>query len=154
MQPPPRKIEISVPEQELRLVEGDQVVAAFPVSTSKFGIGSEEGSFKTPCGRFRVAERIGDGMPEGTIFRSREPIGQWDPSVSEPGDLVLSRILWLEGLEAGNANTKDRYIYIHGTNHEGEIGQPASIGCVRMRNADVVTLFAAVEEGTAVEIVI
>ena len=149
----PRKLQISIARRELQLLEGDQVVATYPVSTSKYGPGTEPGSFKTPTGRFRVAERHGHDAPSGTIFKSRQPIGLWNPAdPADDGDYVLTRILWLDGLEEHNANTKDRYIYIHGTNQEGLIGQPASIGCVRMRNDDVVRLFELVPEGTEVEI--
>ncbi len=152
MQPAPRKIEVSVSAQELRLLEGDQVVAAYPVSTSRYGTGCEEGSFRTPLGRFRVAERHGEGAPPGTIFKGRQPQGQWQACDAVDEDLVLTRILWLEGLEESNANTKERYIYIHGTNQEESVGQPASIGCVRMRNADVMALYDLAPEGTEVDI--
>jgi lipoprotein-anchoring transpeptidase ErfK/SrfK len=155
MQDAGRKIEVSVAEQRLRVVdELGREVASWPVSTSRFGTGCEEGSHKTPTGKFRVAERHGDGAPERTIFRSRRPEGVWDPSEPVEGDLVLTRILWLEGAEEANANTKQRYIYIHGTNQEDRIGEPASIGCVRMRNADVIALYELAPEGTEVEIVV
>jgi lipoprotein-anchoring transpeptidase ErfK/SrfK len=106
---------------------------------------------KTPTGRFRVAEKIGRDMPSKTIFRSRLPLRPSDP-LPETEDLITSRILWLEGLDAENANTRERFIYIHGTKHEDKIGTPASCGCVRMRNADVVELFDLVDEGTTVVI--
>ena len=154
MQPIQRKIQVSVRDQQLRLLHGVEIEAVFPISTSRFGVGSEAGSYRTPLGTFRIAERIGDGAPEGTIFQSRVPSGQWEPGMITPEDLVLTRILWLDGLEEGNANTRDRYIYIHGTNDEDSIGKPASCGCVRMRNADVVALFDRVAEGTEVEIVV
>ena len=154
MQPADRRIEVSVAHQLLRLYENEEVVGEWPVSTSKFGEGFEDGSFKTPLGKFRVSEEFGDGAPVGTIFKSRLPIGVLDEKEDPtPDDLILSRILWLEGLDEENENTKDRYIYIHGTNHEELIGQPASIGCVRMKNSDVVSLFDQVSVGTSVEIV-
>ena len=109
------------------------------------------GSMKTPIGRFRVAEKIGDDMPGGTVFQSRVPLRPIDP-VPPTEDLVMSRILWLDGLDERNANTHDRFIYIHGTKHEDKIGTPASCGCVRMRNADVIELFDLVQEGTPVVI--
>ena len=145
------KIAISVREQRLTLKCGRKKVAAYPVSTSRFGLGSKEGSFKTPTGKFRIAERIGDGMPSGTVFKSRRPVKATAKMLRED-DLVMTRILWLDGLEPRNANTHDRYVYIHGTNHEEELGTPASHGCIRMRNADVIELFDRVEEGTPVEI--
>ncbi len=106
---------------------------------------------KTPLGRFRIGEKIGDEFPNGTIFRSRLPLGPDDPPPSTD-DLIQSRILWLDGLEEHNANTRDRFIYIHGTNHEEEIGQPASHGCIRMKNADLIALFDQVPLGAEVVI--
>jgi lipoprotein-anchoring transpeptidase ErfK/SrfK len=144
-------IEVSIRDQRLILKRGDETVRAYPVSTSRFGIGTEEGSFKTPTGRFRIGKKIGHQMPAGTVFRSRIPLGPEDP-LPPTEDLVMSRILWLDGLEDRNANTRDRFIYIHGTKHENEIGSAASHGCVRMRNTDVVELFDLVEEGTPVVI--
>ena len=145
------KIQISVREQRLTLKSGRKKLAAYPVSTSRFGLGSKEGSFKTPTGKFRIAERIGDGMPAGTVFKSRRPVKATKKMLRED-DLVMTRILWLDGLEPRNANTHGRYVYIHGTNHEGDIGMAASHGCIRMKNADVVELFDRVAEGTPVEI--
>ena len=106
---------------------------------------------KTPTGRFRVAEKIGGDTPAGTVFRSRMPLGPDDPPPPTE-DLVMSRILWLDGLDEHNANTRDRFIYIHGTKHEDKIGRPDSHGCVRMRNADVIELFDLVEDGAPVVI--
>ncbi len=154
MQEPQRKIQVSVPDQELRLLEGETVVKTWPVSTSKYGLGNEEGSFKTPVGKFQVSEEFGDDAPAGTIFKGRQPVGQWSPDQPTDEDMVLTRILWLEGLENHNANTKERFIYIHGTNDEERIGQPASIGCVRMKNDDVIALYDQVGVGTEVEIVV
>ena len=145
------KIQISVRGQRLTLRAGGKKVAAYPISTSRFGLGSKEGSFKTPTGKFRIAEKIGEAMPSGTVFRSRRPVKPTRKMLRED-DLVMTRILWLDGLERRNANTHARYVYIHGTNHEEEIGTPASHGCIRMRNADVIELFERVEPGTLVEI--
>lgn len=145
------KIQISVRDQCLTLRAGRKKVAIYPVSTSRFGLGSKEGSFKTPTGKFRIAEKIGEGMPSSTVFKSRRPVKPTKKMLRDD-DLVMTRILWLDGLEPRNANTHARYVYIHGTNHEEEIGTPASHGCVRMRNADVIELFERVEEGTPVEI--
>lgn len=124
---------------------------SFPVSTSRFGLGCEEGSLKTPTGRFRIAEKIGGGQPIDIAFKARLPMHASKKTL-EADDLVMSRILWLDGLGEGNANTRARYIYIHGTNHEELIGQPASHGCIRMRNADVAELYDLVEVGTPVAI--
>jgi lipoprotein-anchoring transpeptidase ErfK/SrfK len=144
-----KSIHISVRDQVLTLNEGESPVRTYSVSTSRFGVGTEKGSFKTPIGRFRVAEKIGGDMPAETIFQSRVPLKPGDP-LPPTEDLVMSRILWLDGLDEHNANTRDRFIYIHGTKHEGKIGSPASCGCIRMRNADVVELFDLVESDTPV----
>jgi len=144
-------IHISVRTQQLTLKNGRKKLGSYPISTSRFGLGTEEGSMKTPTGRFRIAEKIGDGMPVGTVFKSRRPIKATKKLLREE-DLVMTRILWLDGLEPGNANTHDRYIYIHGTNHEESIGEPASHGCIRMRNADLLELFEQVTTDTPVMI--
>lgn len=143
------KIHISVSKQELTLKSGRKKLAAYPVSTSQFGLGSKEGSMKTPTGRFRIAEKIGDGMALGTVFKSRRPVKPTKKMLRDD-DLVMTRILWLDGLQRANANTYDRFIYIHGTNHEGQIGEPASHGCIRMRNSDLVELFDRVGVETPV----
>jgi lipoprotein-anchoring transpeptidase ErfK/SrfK len=143
------KINISVQKQELTLKLGRKKLAAYPVSTSRFGLGSKEGSLKTPTGKFRIAEKIGDEMPLGTVFKSRRPVKATKKMLRED-DLVMTRILWLDGVEPGNANTYERFIYIHGTNHEGQIGEPDSHGCIRMRNSDLVELFDRVEIDTPV----
>ena len=142
-------IHISIRDQQLTVKEGQTPILTYPVSTSRFGIGTKQGSLKTPVGRFRVAEKIGGDTPAGTIFRSRVPLKPGDP-LPPTDDLVMSRILWLDGLDEHNANTRDRFIYIHGTKHEGKIGSPASCGCIRMRNADVVELFDRVAQDTPV----
>ncbi len=151
MQTSLRHIHISIRDQRLILKEGETPIRSYPVSTSRFGVGTEEGSNKTPTGHFRVVEKIGGDLPSGTIFQSRIPLEVGDP-LPPTEDLVMSRILWLEGLEEDNANTRDRFIYIHGTKHENKIGSPASHGCVRMRNSDVVELFDLVDDGTPVVI--
>jgi lipoprotein-anchoring transpeptidase ErfK/SrfK len=146
-----KTIHVSIRDQQLTLKENERPIRTYPVSTSRFGIGTELGSLKTPIGRFRVGEKIGDDMPGGTIFVGRVPV---DPGEAAPPteDLVMSRILWLDGLDGHNANTRDRFVYIHGTKHEDKIGTAASHGCVRMRNADVIELFEMVDEGTPVVI--
>jgi lipoprotein-anchoring transpeptidase ErfK/SrfK len=132
-------------------MEGRQTAAEFPVSTSKFGLGFREGSYQTPTGKFRIARKIGGNAEPWTIFRARKNTGR----IAKPGgdeDLVLTRILTLDGLERANANSLARYIYIHGTNQEHLIGTPASHGCVRLRNADMITLHRMVAAGTPVRI--
>ena len=145
------KINISVKKQELALKLGREKLAAYPISTSRFGLGTREGSLKTPTGRFRIAEKIGEGMPVGTVFKSRRPV-KATKKMMRDHDLVMTRILWLAGTGRENANTYERFIYIHGTNHEGQIGEAASHGCIRMRNSDLVELFDRVEIDTPVMI--
>ena len=106
---------------------------------------------RTPTGRFCIAKKIGGETPSGTIFQSRVPLKPEEP-LPPTEDLVMSRILWLDGLDEQNANTRDRFIYIHGTKHEQKIGTADSCGCVRMRNTDVIELFDFVDEGTPVVI--
>jgi lipoprotein-anchoring transpeptidase ErfK/SrfK len=144
-------IVVSVPRQRLDLLEGERVVETWPISTSKFGLGTLPGSYCTPTGRFVVSEAIGKGAPAWAIFKSRRPTGEL-AAIGGEEDHVLTRILWLDGLDPENANTHDRYVYIHGTNQEAQIGTPASHGCVRMRNADILDLFDRVGPGTSVRI--
>jgi L,D-transpeptidase YbiS len=147
-----RSLVVDVATQTLRVMDGRKVAAEFPVSTSKFGLGFQEGSYQTPTGKFRIARKIGGSAPPWTIFRARKNTGrQAKPGGDE--DLVLTRILTLDGLEPRNANSLARYIYIHGTNQEHLIGTPASHGCVRLRNADMIALHRMVRAGTPVRIV-
>src|SRR5207244_7252263 len=141
------KIDVSVRDQRLILTLHGEELRSYPISTSRFGIGIQEGSMKTPLGRFRIAEKIGDGAAPGTIFKARVALGPDDP-LPDTEDFVTSRILWLDGVDEHNANTRDRFIYIHGTKHEDEIGTPASHGCIRMRNADVIELFKLLDDTT------
>jgi len=145
------QIRIHVPSQTLDLIKEGEVIRCYAISTSRFGIGSEPGSYKTPEGRFRISEKIGEGAPPGEIFVGRVPTSRLGEE-SDEQDHVQTRILWLDGLEPGNANTHERYIYIHGTNAETQIGTPASLGCVRMSNLDVIDLYDHVTIGTPVEI--
>ena len=145
------KIHISVREQRLTLKSGRKKLGTYPVSTSRFGLGTEEGSMKTPTGRFRIAKKIGDGMPLGTVFKNRRRV-RATKKLMRDEDLVMTRILWLDGLDPENSNTHERFIYIHGTNHEENLGEPASHGCIRMRNIDLLELFELVEVDTPVAI--
>ena len=145
------QIRIHVPSQTLDLLDEGRLLRRYVISTSRFGLGTEPGSNRTPTGRFRIAEKIGTGAPPGEIFVSRVPTGRFGTEDDEH-DHVQTRILWLEGLDPENANTLDRYIYIHGTNAESQLGTPASCGCVRMNNDDIIDLYARVETGVPVEI--
>lgn len=156
------RIEISIPEQSLRLLSDDGTeTARYSVSTARSGAGELEGSFCTPRGAHIVRAKIGAAQPLNTVFRGRRPTGEvWTPDLGErfPGrDWILTRILWLSGLEVGrnrlgNVDTMRRYIYIHGSPDSVPMGKPGSIGCIRMRNADIVELFERVAAGTAVTI--
>ena len=143
------RLEVSVDDQ---LFRGDELVRTFVISTARKGVGSTPGSHRTPTGRFVIVQKIGDGMPEGTIFKSREPVGQWQPGEACDKDLVLTRIIRISGLEPDNANSFDRFIYFHGTNREDLLGTPASCGCIRLSNRDVIELHDLVEPGMKVVI--
>ena len=145
------QILVHVPSQTLDLTDGGALVRRYAVSTSRFGLGTEPGSNQTPAGHFRIAEKIGDGAVRGEIFISREPTGRTGAETDDH-DHVQTRILWLDGLDDANTNTKARYIYIHGTNAEHLIGTPTSHGCVRLANQDAMDLFEIVPEGTGVVI--
>jgi len=147
-----RHLVVSIDDQSIQLMEGSKCIVEFPVSTSIKGMGFGEGSYRTPTGRFRIVEKIGAAQPVGTIFKHRQPVGIWQPGLPADGDLILSRILRIEGLDAANANSMDRMIYLHGTNHEEKLGQPASKGCIRLSNAAMLELFEMVDEGIELEI--
>ncbi len=144
------RIFVHISSQTLDLLDDSgALLRRYACSTSKFGTGTEPGSNRTPLGKFRIAEKHGHSAPPGMIFKGRKPTGEIAAHSLE-GDHVTTRILWLDGLDAENANTKDRYIYIHGTNAEHLIGMSASHGCVRLSNADVIDLFDTVPEGIEV----
>lgn len=147
------RLEVSIDDQRLDVLnhKGD-LLRSFSVSTAKKGVGFREESFRTPTGRFRICEKIGDGEKPNTIFKQRVPAGIWKKGTPAAGDLVLTRILRLDGLDPENANSKKRCIYIHGTNREDLIGRPASIGCVRLSNAEMVELYDMVPEKTSLYI--
>ena len=149
-------LRVSISAQRLDIIADDGSVSrSFPVSTAKKGTGSEPNSHKTPLGWHRVCQKIGDHAESGTQFVGRKPNGRvWKSSDPvEEKNLVLTRILWLDGEEDHNKTSKDRYIYIHGTNREDLIGQPASAGCVCLRNADVIELYDLIPLGTRIEII-
>jgi len=153
-------IRINVAEQKLYLLNEQGVAERdFPVSTSKYGVGNENGSEKTPLGLHRIKDKIGGSMPINMVMVSREPKGLLQDCINQgielPDDVITSRIMWLEGMEPGRnqggyVDTYNRYIYIHGTSEESKIGTPASIGCIRMHNQDVIDLYRLVEIGTEV----
>jgi UDP-N-acetylmuramate--alanine ligase len=149
---PDRLLVVDAERQSAIWLEGGVPVASWPVSTARAGIGGEEGSYRTPPGWHRIKARIGDGAVPGTVFVSREPTGEIWCGEPREDDLILTRILTLEGLEDGvnrgdGCDTLARYIYLHGTNHEVLVGRPVSHGCVRLSNDDVRQLFALLREG-------
>ncbi len=149
---PPRVI-ISVKDQKLMVIEDGKRAAVYPVSTSKFGLGDRWGSMATPLGWLQVAEKIGDHAPPGAVFRKRRFTGEI-LSPNAPGrDPIVTRIIWLRGLERENANAFSRCIYIHGTPEEKIIGKPASYGCVRMSSKDVTEVYAQIRIGALVRII-
>ena len=138
----PPIIHVSVREQ--RLTYGE---FSAPVSTGAAGVGSQEGSGRTPLGRFRICSKHGENAPLHAVFRARIPVGVY-PAAAPDADAILARILCLDGLEPANANTRTRYIYIHGTNEVEKLGTPASHGCIRLSPQDAATLFELVPLGT------
>jgi lipoprotein-anchoring transpeptidase ErfK/SrfK len=143
---------VSVPDQTLALIDDGVVVARYPVSTSKFGLGDRSGTYATPLGAMAVASKIGANAPLGAVFKNRRMTGEVLAPNAPGRDPIVTRILWLRGLEKQNAQAYSRNIYIHGTPEERFIGRPASFGCIRMRSKDVTQLFNSVGVGTRIEI--
>ena len=147
------RIVVSTRDQKLALLDRGNLMAVYPVSTSKFGIGDRPGSRFTPLGKLQIAEKIGDNAPPGTVFKDRRRTGEVVLANSPGRDPIVTRILWLRGLEGQNANAFARDIYIHGTPEEWRIGSAASYGCIRMRSTDIIQLYNIVGIGAAVTIV-
>jgi len=146
------EIVVSVADQELALLGRGKLLARYPVSTSKFGIGDTPGSYRTPLGVMYVSGKIGEGLPLGAVIKSRMPTGEVIFPNAAGRDPIVSRVLWLRGKESQNSNARERCIYIHGTAEEKRIGKRASFGCVRMRSKDVAALYGRVHIGTTVTI--
>lgn len=149
---PKSEIVVSVKDQKLGLYHEGVLQKQYAISTSKFGLGDQLGSYKTPLGNHEVIAKIGHGLPTGAVLKSRS----WNGEVLKPNapgrDPIVSRILWLRGMETDNSNAMKRFIYIHGTTEEGRLGKPASFGCIRMGMSDVIDLFNDVNIGAKVEI--
>ena len=166
---------VSVPDQELALVDRGKLIARYSISTSKFGTGDSNASYRTPLGTLFVSAKIGDRLPAGAVIKNRTPLGTLFVSakigdrlppgaviksriptgeivtVDAPGrDPIVSRVIWLRGMETQNQKARDRCIYIHGTPEERRIGKPASFGCIRMRSRDIIDLYDHVHIGTHV----
>ncbi|MFL6514186.1 MAG: L,D-transpeptidase family protein [Chthoniobacterales bacterium] len=145
-------IVVSVPEQTLAVVDGGAVRERFRISTSKYGLGDKPNSYATPVGSLEIASKIGGNAPVGAVFKSRQMTGEILKPNAAGRDPIVTRILWLRGLERGNSRAYSRNIYIHGTPVENLIGRPVSYGCIRMRSQDVVRLFGEVRVGTKIAV--
>ena len=152
---------VKISEQKMYYLKERKIVNTFDISTSKFGVGSEEGSFKTPLGKHIIKDKIGDEAPLGTVFIAREKQEKILTNLKTGNgeyDYVTTRIMRLEGLEDGKnrgigVDSYNRYIYIHGTAEEDKLGEPASHGCIRMKNSDIIDLYPKIVTGTDVLIV-
>jgi lipoprotein-anchoring transpeptidase ErfK/SrfK len=146
------EIVVSVADQELAYVAWGKVVKRFPVSTSKFGTGDAVGSYRTPLGQTFVSAKIGDGLPAGSVIKNRNATGEIVDANAPGRDAIVSRVIWLRGMDGTTSHARDRCIYIHGTAEERLIGRRASYGCIRMRSKDVIALYGLVHVGDHVRI--
>ncbi|MCF7883027.1 MAG: L,D-transpeptidase [Candidatus Cloacimonetes bacterium] len=154
------RVVVNAKKQLMTIYKNDEVFKTFPVSTSKFGIGNKIGSRKTPLGKHKISAKFGKNAPEGSIFNGSRNTGEiisQNEDFYKGQDLITTRILQLEGLEEGinkgdGIDSAKRYIWIHGTTQESMIGKPASQGCIRMKNKDIIIFFDIVRVGTKVEI--
>ncbi|HYF35763.1 MAG TPA: L,D-transpeptidase [Prosthecobacter sp.] len=147
---PKSEVVVSVKEQKLGIYHEGHLKKEYLISTSKFGLGDQPNSYRTPLGKHEVIAKIGHGLPKGAVLKSRS----WNGEILQPNapgrDPIVSRILWLRGMEKTNKNAQNRFIYIHGTTEEFNLGKPASYGCIRMGMADVVDVFNEVSIGAKV----
>ncbi|QQL45721.1 L,D-transpeptidase [Sulfuriroseicoccus oceanibius] len=144
---------VSVRNQSMAVLRDGKLVAYYPVSTSKFGLGDKKGSYRTPTGKMKVAKKIGANAPAGAVFKSRQRTGEVLKPNAPGRDPIVSRILWVKGLEDHNQNAFSRFIYIHGTPEERNIGKPVSYGCIRMTSKDVIDLYNRVGVGATLNVV-
>jgi hypothetical protein len=147
------RILVSVADQSMELYRRNALIGRFPISTSKFGLGDQPGSRATPLGRMEVAKKIGAGAPLGAVFKNRRQTGEILRPDAPGRDPIVTRIIWLKGLEYRNRNAFGRFIYIHGTPEERNLGHPASFGCIRMRSHDVREVFDIVGLGATVDVI-
>jgi len=154
-----RKMIVRSSTQVAEIWRDDECLRVYKISTAAKRLGCEEGSYCTPEGSLRVASKIGEDLPLGAVLKARVHTGEiWSSEIANPlssstEDLVLTRILWLEGTEEKNLNTLQRYIYLHGTNYEHLLGTPVSHGCIRFRNKDIVEVFKLLEVGDEVKVI-
>jgi hypothetical protein len=143
---------VSVHDQKLALAQNGRVIEKFRISTSKFGVGDDFGSFKTPLGTLWVCNKIGENLPLGAVIAHRNATGEVLCANAPGRDPIVTRVIWLKGLDGETQNAYARCIYIHGTPEERRLGKPASFGCIRMRSKDVVKVYDAVSVGAHVVI--
>ena len=143
---------VSIPDQTVALVDGEKLIARYRVSTSKFGNGDSAGSYRTPLGTLFVSGKFGDHLPTGTVIKNRMPTGEVIAVDTPNRDAIVSRVIWLRGMEQQNAAAHDRCIYIHGTPEERNIGKAASFGCIRMRSRDIMAFYDRVHIGMHVTV--
>src|ERR1700730_11936637 len=135
------EIVVSVPDQQLAVIDRGKLISKYSISTSKFGLGDGSGSYRTPLGILFVSAKFGDHLPAGAVIKNRVSTGEIVNPNAPGRDAIVSRVIWLLGLEQENRGARDRCIYIHGTPEERLIGRPASFGCIRMRSRDVIALY-------------
>jgi hypothetical protein len=141
------EIVISVADQQLAVIDRGKLIQHYTVSTSKFGVGDAVGSYRTPLGLLFVSAKFGDRLSAGSVIKARVATGEIVDPNAVGRDAIVSRVIWLRGMEAQNHSARDRCIYIHGTPEERRIGRPASFGCVRMRSKDIIALYDFVHVG-------
>ena len=149
---PAAELIISIPDQQLALVDRGQLISKYPISTSKFGLGDGNGTYRTPLGTLFVSAKFGDHLAAGAVIKNRLPTGEVVNPNAPGRDAIVSRVIWLRGMETQNRLARDRCIYIHGTPEERTIGRPASFGCIRMRSRDVIDLYDRAHIGMHVTI--
>src|SRR5213080_5286577 len=135
------EIIISISDQTLAVVDSGKLIARYRVSTSKFGNGDNVGSYRTPLGVLFVSGKFGDHLPAGTVIKNRAPTGEIITVDAPNRDAIVSRVIWLRGMERQNLTAHDRCIYIHGKPEERRVGRAVSFGCIRMRSGDVIALY-------------
>src|SRR5437762_9956636 len=146
------EIIVSVPDQQLALIDRGKLISKYSISTSKFGLGDSNGSYQTPLGTLFVSAKFGDHLPAGAVIENLVPTGEIVDANAPGRDAIVSRVIWLRGMEQQNSGARDRCIYIHGTPEERRIGTPASFGCIRMRSRDVIALYDLAHIGMHVTI--
>jgi lipoprotein-anchoring transpeptidase ErfK/SrfK len=146
------EIIVSVADQQLAVIDHGKLISKYPISTSKFGLGDGNGTYRTPLGTLFVSAKFGDHLPSGAVIKNRIPTGEIVNANAPGRDAIVSRVIWLRGMEQQNRSARDRCIYIHGTPEEHRVGTPASFGCIRMRSKDVIALYDVAHIGMHVTI--